>query len=209
MYGLYRMEKVVYCSLLTFILLAFLGCGSDRQADGITDSEGVLAKGWQEYASGNYASAILSFESVLNGDAQPDAVADAYNGLGWAYACISGDAGVNKVNVGVALEKFQFALDKDTANSDAWVGMASMLIIRQNSNDDLNKAIACVDKSLAGNTNYLYRHDYNSEADLYALKAQCYYFLGNIDSAKTEINRFLEIDKHNQSAMTLLAIFQL
>ena len=185
MSGLCCMGKVIHYSLLAFILIAFLGCGSDRQVDEITDPEDGLARGWQEYASGNYESAILSFESVLNMDSQPETMADAHNGLGWAYACISDDAGINKVNVGVALEKFQIALDEDAANSDAWVGMASMLVVRRNSDDDLSKAIACIDKSLDGNADYLYRHDYDSEADLYALKAQCYYFLGNIDGAKT------------------------
>jgi tetratricopeptide (TPR) repeat protein len=201
--------KIQYLAIIVYaLILAFCGCGSDRQDNEVVNPESELLKGWQEYRSGNYEAAILAFEKVLDGNASSEALGDAYNGLGWSYACISGDAGINKMNLTTALSKFQKALDSNEANSDAWVGSAGLLLVRKNSNNDLNDAIKAIDKALQGDASYLYRHDYDSKADLYALKAQCYYYLNDIENAKKEAERSLAIESNNNSASTLMMLLE-
>jgi tetratricopeptide (TPR) repeat protein len=83
-----------------------------------------------------------------------------------------------------------------------------LLLVRKNSNNDLNDAIKAIDKALQGDASYLYRHDYDSKADLYALKAQCYYYLNDIENAKKEAERSLAIESNNNSASTLMMLLE-
>jgi hypothetical protein len=190
---------------MSFVL--YLGCGSDPEEEGQTSPEKDIISGWEEYRSGNYGAAILAFEKVLNRDGEapvePYHLADAYNGLGWVYLGFSRSAGVNQKNIAVSLGKFQEAIALNSANADAWVGWAGSLLIRRNSQDDLRDALGAVDSALQGDAVYLYRHDYNSEADLYALKAQCYYQLGELNKARKEAERVLAIEKDNSVALAM------
>ena len=181
----------------------YFGCGSDPEEDqGVTPEES-LKTGWADYDLREYGTAILSFEKVLNEDAAAATAADAYNGLGWVYLGFSRSAGVNQKNIATAMSKFQEAIAHDATNADAWVGQAGLLLARRDSQDDLRKALEAIDKALQGNSEYLYRHDYDSEADLHALKAQCYYYLGERSKALDEVNRVLAIEKGNSVALAI------
>ena len=68
------------------------------------------------------------------------------------------------------------------------------------------KVLKAIDNALQGDAKYLYRYDYNSEADLRALKAQCYYYLGEWDKARDEVNRVLAIEKNNSVALTIQSL---
>ena len=189
--------SVVFCVL-------YSGCGSDSDEKGIPPEEG-LQNGWAEYDSGNYGAAILAFEGTLSNkeDASAAIIADAYNGLGWAYLSFSESVRINQANLDTALGKFQEAVSNDATNADAWVGKAGLLLIRKDSQDDFRKALEAIDSALKGNTEYLYRHDYDSEADLYALKSQCYYYLGEQGKALEEVNRALAIERNNNLAQAI------
>lgn len=167
--------------------------------------EKSLQSGWAEYDSGSYGTAMLAFEKAIadGEDASTGVVADAYNGLGWVYLGFSQNAGVNQKNITTALSKFQVAIARYPANADAWVGLAGLLLARRNSQADLRDALKAVDNALQKDAKYLYRHDYDSQADLHALKMQCYYYLGEPNKAQEESNRVLAIEKNNGVALTI------
>ncbi len=205
--GKIRSYNAFYLAICIFIILSVLyfGCGSDPEEEQAVMPEESLQNGWAEYRSGNYGTAILAFEKALaDGDGvSTSAVADAYNGLGWVYLGFSQNTGVNQKNLTTALSKFQEAIAHNSDNADAWVGQAGLLLARRGSQDDFEDALKAIDNALQGDAEYLYRHDYDSEADLRALKIQCYYYLGEWDKARDEINRVLAIEKNNSVALTI------
>jgi tetratricopeptide (TPR) repeat protein len=212
--------NVKLCVLCLASCILCFGCGSNpEEGERTSTSEEDIQSGWEEYRSGNHGTAILAFERALTEERDPkyDAIAkvqktllaDAYNGLGWVYLGFSRSAGVNQKNIAMSLGKFQEAIARDNTNADAWVGQAALLLIRRSSQDDLRNTLKAVDNALQGDAAYLYRHDYDSEADLHALKAQCYYYLGELDDAQGEVKRALAIEKNNNAALVLRKLLQM
>jgi tetratricopeptide (TPR) repeat protein len=176
-------------------------CGNDSDEGPASQPGENLQKGWTEYRLGNYSTAMLEFEESLTEDGSH--MSDAYNGLGWVYLGFSQSAYVNEKNISTALSKFQQAITFDANNSDAWVGQAASLMVRRSSQDDLRNALKAIDSAVKGNPEYLYRHDYNSEADLHTLKAQCYYYLGELEKSRDAVNRALDVEKNNPVALAI------
>jgi len=200
--------------LLAYQLISLLaGCGSDlEEAEQASTLEEDIRSGWEQYRSGNYGTAILAFEKALTEDgsagASPSHLADAYNGLGWVYLSFSQSIGVNQKNIAMSLGKFQEAIARDKTNADAWVGQAGLLLVRRSAQSDLRDALKAIDNALQGDAAYLYRHDYDSKADLYALRAQCYYYLGELDKARDEITRSLAVEGNNSAALAMRKLLQ-
>ena len=183
---------MVYVTLFTICLLVLNGCSSDSEPD-ISGAVNYAEQGWRFYASGDYAQALLSFERAVNFD---ETLADAHNGIGWSHLSLS-------LNAPLAQEAFQNAIQLDNANADAWVGLAMVLYLRNKESNDFISAIRAIDNALQGDAQYLFRHDYQSKADLYALKAACYYYLGEHQPATVEIDKALQIDTTNKTAIAL------
>ena len=183
----------IVCAVLFIPYLLILnGCSSDSDPD-TPSAVNYTAQGWQLYTSGDYAQALLSFERAVNFD---ETLADAYNGIGWSHLSLS-------LNTSLAQEAFQNAVQLDTSNADAWVGLANLLYLRNKDANDFRSAIRAIDNALQGDAQYLFRHDYQSNADLYALKASCYYYLGEHRSATVEIDKALQINTTNKTAIVL------
>ena len=199
-------RNILYYLTIVLCLALFAGCGADTQDEKTANPESGLIKGWQEYDSGNYESAILAFERVLNVDTSKEMAGDAYNGLGWAYLSVSKNAGLNQMNLNTSINKFREAINRDKTNSDAWVGRACALFVRRYTTDDFRNTIEAINNAQQENIKYLYRHDYDSEADLHALKAQCYYYLGDFDGAQSEVKNALAVEKENNVALTVKAL---
>ncbi len=178
-------------------LFIFMSCSGDTDNDTPTAIRHVES-GWDFYAAGDYPQALLSFERALNFD---DTLADAHNGVGWSHLSLS-------LTIPIAQEAFQNAVQLDDANADAWVGLANVLYLRQKDASDFSAAIRTIDNALNADTQYLFRHDYDSNADLYALKAACYYYLGENLTAKQEIDNALQIDSENRAALILNRLLQ-
>ena len=199
-------KSIIACVLCLMSFIVYFGCSSDPEEEGISPADSIR-DGWTEYEAGNYGSAILAFERVLSKSADPAPTAaqeaDAYNGLGWAYLGFSQSAVVNQKNIATSLSKFQQAIARDSTNADAYVGQAALLLIRRDSQDDFRDALKAVDSALQGKAEYLYRHDYDSQSDLYALKAQCYYYLGEPENAREEVERVLAAEKNNIAALAM------
>lgn len=170
----------------------FSSCSGDSDPN-TPSAVNYTAQGWRFYESGDYPQALLSFERAINFD---EALADAHNGVGWSHLSLS-------LNPPLAQEAFQNAVQLDASNADAWVGLANVLYLRNKDTTDFRSAIRAIDNALQGDAQYLFRHDYRSKADLYALKALCYYYLGEDQSTEMEINKALQIDTTHKTAVAL------
>ena len=168
------------------------GCSSDSDPN-TSSALNHMEQGWRSYESGDYPQALLSFERATNFD---ENLADAHNGVGWSHLSLS-------LNPPLAQGAFQNAVQLDPSNADAWVGFANLLFLRNKDTNDFRSAIRAIDNALQGDAQYLFRHDYRSEAELYVLKAACYYYLGEDVSAKQEVDKVLQIETTNRTAIVL------
>ena len=191
------MLHIIYVAMIAFCLLSQIGCSSDSETD-TPKAVNYVESGWGSYQSGDYAQALLSFERALNFD---EALADAHNGVGWSHLSLS-------LNPALAQEAFQNAVQLDASNADAWVGLANVLYLRNKDANDFRSAARAIDNALQGDTQFLFRHDYRSKADLYALKASCYYYLGEVESARQETDKALQIDAANRTALVLQSLIK-
>ncbi|MDE0481249.1 MAG: tetratricopeptide repeat protein [Candidatus Poribacteria bacterium] len=178
--------------IYVFVLLTQIGC-SDDVGTGAATASNHTEQGWHAYNSGNYTQALLSFERALNIDPE---LADAHNGIGWSHLSLA-------LPLPLAQEAFQNAVRYDASNADAWVGLANVLYLRYKDSSDFNAAIRAIDNALQADAKYLYRHDYHSNAELYALKAACYIYLGETQLAKQEIDKAFQIDTENRTVIVL------
>ncbi len=190
-------SHIICVILLAFCFLILVGCSSDPDPNTST-ALNHMERGWRSYESGNYAQALLSFERAVNFD---ENLADAYNGVGWSHLSLS-------LNPPLAQEAFQNAVQLDPSNADAWVGLANLLFLRHKDTSDFRSAIRAIDNALQGDAQYLFRHDYRSKAELYVLKAACYYYLGEDTSAKQEVDKALQIETTNRTAIVLRELLQ-
>ena len=184
--------KIVYAILLAFCLLMQSGCSSDPDPN-TSSALNHMEQGWRSYESGDYPQALLSFERAINFD---ENLADAHNGVGWSHLSLS-------LNPPLTQGAFQNAVQLDPSNADAWVGFANLLFLRNKDTNDFRSAIRAIDNALLGDAQYLFRHDYRSNAELYVLKAACYYYLGEDASAKQEVDKVLQIETTNRTAIVL------
>ena len=183
---------IISAAIPAFCCLMFSSCSSDSDPN-TPSAVNYTAQGWRFYESGDYPQALLSFERAINFD---ETLADAHNGVGWSHLSLS-------LNPPLAQEAFQNAVQLDASNADAWVGLANVLYLRNKDTTDFRSAIRAIDNALQGDAQYLFRHDYRSKADLYALKALCYYYLGEDQSTAVEINKALQIDTTHKTAVAL------
>lgn len=192
---MHRLYRILILSLMFSSVI--LGCSEDAE-DTTPTARLHVEKGWGFYRTGDYAQALLSFERALNFD---DEFADAYNGVGWSHLSLS-------LAVPVAQEAFQNAVRLDASNADAWLGLANLLYLRQKDASDFRAALRAADNAMNADAQYLFRHDYDSPAALHALKAACYYYLGESQDARQEVEKALRVDSENKSALALDALLQ-
>ena len=181
--------------LIVFLILTHLACSTDSESESATTIKHTQI-GWSTYNSGNYTQALLSFERALKVDPE---YADAHNGVGWSNLSLS-------LSLQFSQESFQNAVKIEPTNADAWVGLANVLYLRNKNKTDFQSAIRAIDNALQGDEQYLYRHDYFSKANLFALKAACYYYLGDDDKSIDEIKNTLSIDAENNTAIALQSL---
>ncbi len=180
-----------------FTLLTLSGCSDRSETDRATALMHTEA-GWRAYNSGDYTQALLNFERALNTDT---GFADAHNGVGWSHLSLS-------LTLPLAQEAFQNAVRLDDSNADAWVGLANVLYLRYKDASDFRSAIRAIDNALQADTQYLFRHDYDSNAELHTLTAACYYYLGENGNASQALDKALEIDSENKTALVLQKLLE-
>ena len=188
---------IVFSALLLFSICA--GCSDDPDPN-TEAARQQQTNGWLAYNRKDVSVALLSFERAVN--LNPD-LADAHNGLGWSRLGMSRVSVVNPQIVAKAKESFEDAIRIDPSNADAWVGLANTLFLRREGDSDFQSALRALENAFDANHQFFFRHDYRSAADLHALKAVCYYYLGKSDLAKASVQTAIGVDSQNPSALSL------
>ena len=187
------------------IVLLAIGCGGDE--DTVTPDPvalDALNRGWAAYGAGDYSTALLEFERAANLD---ENLADARNGIGWARLSLVEGAPEASV-LDLAVDAFTEALRKDGNLADAWVGMGQALFLRRESADELRDAARAFASAREAPPQTLFRHDYTSLADIYALEAWCYYYTGDLDTARSRANAALDVRAGTPSARLLVDLMR-
>ena len=190
---------------LSGVVLFGIGCGADE--DTLAPDPGALDalnRGWAAYAAGDFSNALLEFERAANLD---ETLADAQNGIGWARLSLVEGAPESSV-LDLAVDAFTEALRKDGNLADAWVGMGQALFLRRASADELRDAARAFASARDVPSETLFRHDYSSLADIYALEAWCYYYTGDLDAARSRANAALEARAETPSARLLVELLR-
>lgn len=184
---------------LCFSLVVLLGCSNDQEID-TEAARNNQAAGWTAYNDGDFSAALLSFERAVNLD---ETLADAYNGLGWSHLSASRTSSVNPQIVAKAQDSFEEAIRLDVSNADAWIGLANTLFLRRENPTDFQTALLAIDNALKADHSTLFRHDYQSIADLHALRGACYFYLGEKELAKGAAEAAIQVDPENTAALSL------
>jgi tetratricopeptide (TPR) repeat protein len=192
------MKRLITLTVI-FSISALLSCSNDPEVD--TDAAHQNeTDGWTAYNQGDFSNALLSFERAINLDPNR---ADAHNGLGWSHLSASRVSSINAQLITKAKGAFEEAIRGDASNADAWIGLANTLFLRRENASDFQTALRAIDNALGADHRFLFRHDYRSAADLHALKAACYYYLGETELARTSIAAALQNQPENAAAQAL------
>ena len=179
-------------------------CSNDPEFDTEVARENQV-DGWAAYNRGDFSTALLSFEQAINLD---EDLADAHNGLGWSRMSTLQASSINLQVIAKAKEAFEEAIRRDPSNADAWIGLANTLFLRREEASDFQTALRAIDNALVADNRFLFRHDYQSAADLHALKAACYYYLGETELAQSAIDTAIKIDSKNATALSLVELLK-
>jgi len=190
---------------LHFLLIVILlGCSNDQES--YTEvAHKQQTDGWLAYNQGDFSLALLNFERAINLD---PTLADAHNGLGWSHMSTSRVSAVNPQIVAKAQEAFKDAIRINQSNADAWVGLANTLFLRRERDSDFQTSLRAIDNAFDADHQFLFRHDYQSAADLHVLKAACYYYLGKTNLAKASVETTRRLDPQNSSALSLRRLLE-
>ena len=188
-----------WISVILILCLMSFGCSDDPEVDTAVVEKRQM-DGWAAYNKGDFSAALLHFERVIELDATR---ADAHNGLGWTHLSTSHVPATTPEILATAQREFEAAIRADTSNADAWIGLANTLFLRRESASDFQIALRAIDNALQGDQLTLFRHDYQSIADLYVLRAACYYYLGQRDLARSVIESALQTEPSNTAALSL------
>ena len=188
-----------WISVILILCLMSFGCSDDPEVDTAVVEKRQM-DGWAAYNKGDFSAALLHFERVIELDATR---ADAHNGLGWTHLSTSHVPATTPEILATAQREFEVAIRADTSNADAWIGLANTLFLRRESASDFQIALRAIDNALQGDQLTLFRHDYQSIADLYVLRAACYYYLGQRDLAISAIESALQTEPSNTTALSL------
>ena len=188
-----------WTSVILILCLISFGCSDDPEIDTAVVEKRQM-DGWTAYDKGDFSDALLHFERVIELDAT---LADAHNGLGWTHLSTSHAPATTPEILAKAQRAFEAAIRSDTSSADAWIGLANTLFLRRENASDFQIAIRAIDNALQGDQRTLFRHDYQSTADLYVLRAACYYYLGQRDLARSAVESAIQTEPSNTAALSL------
>ena len=186
-------------SLILILCMMIFGCSDDPEID-TAIVEKRQRDGWAAYDKGDFSAALLHFERVIELDITR---ADAHNGMGWAHLSIAHAPVATPDVLARAQRAFEAAVRSDASTADAWIGLANTLFLRRESASDFQIALRAIDNALQGDHRTLYRHDYQSVADLHVLRAACYYYLGQTSLARLTVESALQMEPSNAAALSL------
>ena len=158
-----------YIFLLSLILLR-LNCQVNNGTNPTdTQAEALVKDGWQQFETGNYASALGKFEEAIAIDSS---YAEAFCGAGWSNARLT--------NLANSVSRFNHCISLNSSQVDAQAGLAFVY----NAQKQYSSAIASANKALSISSTYLFIHDQTiGFKDLQLILAACYFAQGNFSQS--------------------------
>ena len=183
-----------------------LGCGGDTEEDVDVDlgASEAVDRGWTDYATGDFASALTNFEEAASLDS---GLADAHNGVGWSRLSLV-DGTASQPTLSAAVDAFGRALQGDSAHADAWVGLGQALLLRRSGASDISDAAKAFTNARTANVTTLFRHDYTSIAEIRAAEAWSQYYAGDTASARMNADEAVDAVPGLAAAEVLLTLTQ-
>ena len=164
-----NMSCLISCVIIAAVLS---GCGQNEEAPAIGTDE-IISEGWKEYSAGNYADAIIKYQTALEMEASN---AEAHNGIAWSEA--------RQGRIEESIDEFKKAIALDNSNVDAHAGLAGAYLAV----GDYKSAIKLGKSALSLAPDYTSHHDNITSEDIRILLAECYYNTGNYPDAKAQVD---------------------
>jgi tetratricopeptide (TPR) repeat protein len=183
----------------TLLLVGACGDEEEYRAPPVGDAQSSLDKAWQFYSEGRFNAALSNFRYAAGLDRQ---LADTYNGMGWATLNLA-DVVPKGQPLEDALTAFDRAVAKDPRLADAWVGRGLTLFVRRKEPEDFSEAAEAFAAARAADPSSLYRHDYDSVADILTVEAWSLYYAGDPNAARERLARAQSLDPQAVGATTL------
>ncbi|MBM3319482.1 MAG: tetratricopeptide repeat protein [Candidatus Eisenbacteria bacterium] len=178
-------------------VLLTLGCGGGGGGGGGTGptNEDLAAEytadGWDAFEQGNYAAARGHFEDALE---KVGTYGQAYLGLGWCQAA-AGEYLSAKTS-------FDQAISNGVTGADPYAGKAAAL--RDANPPDYSGTISAASAALSAAPTYQFSHDTSFDwRDLRLIMAQCYFALGEYESANEQVG-LLGGDEQDEQSPTFV-----
>ena len=171
------MKRILFFCLVSAVALG-LGCGGgDGGGGGPSETAASLTSdGWTRFEGGSYQNAISKFNEALALDAD---YAEAYSGLGWAYARLD--------SLDKALSAFNQCVSHGMTSADPYAGKAP--VQRDLDPPQFSQAASSASTALNKDSDYVFSHYQSFDwRDLHLIKAQSYYGLGKYTNAKAEVD---------------------
>ncbi len=190
---------IVLRTLCILVSLLIMGCGAAPGGDTLDGANGDLGlplsgvaqeirTSWGLFKDGSYSASKAAFETALAADGTVAEKSEIRAGLGWCHVKLSGSQ--------AGIDQFRQALQLNTNQNDARVGLAGALISK-GSKEDIQEAITLLEGLDAGNANFVY-NDVNkvgvSNAEAHAMLAYAYFVQGNRTKSNEQIRIASDLD---------------
>jgi tetratricopeptide (TPR) repeat protein len=168
-----KISKYIVFLLLILLMLNCQVKNGTNPPD--TQAEALVKDSWQQFETGNYASALGKFEEAFAIDSS---YAEAYCGAGWSSARLT--------NLDNSVSYFNHCISLNASHVDAHAGLAFVY----NAQKQYSSAIASANKALSLNSAYLFTHDQTiGYEDLQLILAACYFAQGNFSQSLTYVKK--------------------
>lgn len=178
----YNIIKIIIATLLINISFFLCGCGGGEIGKTYTTEQdktvATLVSGWEKMKQSSPSSAKATFEAALSETTDPEQIAEANLGIGWA---VTKDEGIRN-----AKEYFENSLNY---YDDAKIGMAGYYLSTADP-DNYAKGITILENLNLDNIKTIYSPKYETgvtNTDVHALLGILYYFSGQMTKANEQL----------------------
>ncbi len=189
--------KTLLCMILALLMI---GCGAapgGDSLDGANSDLGLPLSGaaeknvaaWNTFGDSSYSAAKTLFNQTIgSGDATAHDLSEAYAGRGWAEVKLNGSSH--------GISDFRLALEKNSAQPEARVGLAGALISK-GERSDIDEAVTVLEglSSSAGSFSFIDRYNVGvTNAEAHAMLAYAYFVQGNRAKSDEQISIARDLD---------------
>ncbi len=159
-----------------FLLVLFFACSKGPTGGEVSKTpQDRVNEGWTAFESGDYSTAVVSFEEALEED---NTLWEAHHGLGWTLARLG--------NSGQAVNHFLNAISQNPASLSAKAGLALIYNAQMQYNNSNQRS----GEVLQMNAQWIFEHDNRVDwKDLVILRAENFFALGQFAESLEEVRK--------------------